>query len=164
MVTAFAQAAERRATIPDSERIPFVLVADEFQNFATESFASILAEARKFKLSLIMAHQFLGQLPEQLRQAVFGNVGTLMAFRVGAEDAPLLARELGLKNPEALSDLPNYEAWQRAGGPYNATRIQTAPPAPSFSRLAAVRTRTKHRYCRPLPQIDREIRDFLSAT
>ena len=95
LATAFAQAAEARAKIPESERIDFALYADEFQNFATDSFALILSEARKWRLSLVLAHQFLGQLPVGLRQAVLGNVGSLISFRIGAEDAETIARELG---------------------------------------------------------------------
>ena len=96
------------------------LYADEFQSFATESFALILSEARKYGLTLTIAHQYLEQVPEHLRAAVFGNVGTMMAFRIGAEDAPLVADELGLQNPEVLSDLANFDAWIRVGGPHNA--------------------------------------------
>jgi DNA helicase HerA-like ATPase len=163
LVTAFAQAAERRSIMPEHDRVPFLLVADEFQNFATESFADILSEARKFKLSLVLSHQFLGQLPDGLRQAVFGNVGTITAFRVGAEDAPLVAQELGLKNPDALSDLPNFEAWQRVGGPFNPALVATVPPAPSLGRLASVKRRTQSRYCRPQRTIERSITNFIRA-
>ena len=102
LTTAIAQAAEGRAAIPEENRRPFTLYADEFQNFATESFATILSEARKYRLSLVLAHQFLDQLPPTLRQAVLGNVGTLLSFRIGAEDAPFIADELGLPNPATL--------------------------------------------------------------
>jgi hypothetical protein len=111
IVSAFSQAAHARADIPPEERVPFTLYVDEFQNFATDSFASILSEARKYKLFLVLAHQFVKQVPELLRQAVFGNVGTMISFRLGAEDAPLIAKELDLHNPEILSDLPNFEAY-----------------------------------------------------
>jgi hypothetical protein len=164
LVTAFAQAAERRASLAPEDRVPFTLYVDEFQNFATDSFATILSEARKFKLSLVIAHQFLGQVPEPLRQAVFGNVGTMMSFRIGAEDAPLVADELGLKNPEVLSDLANFGAWVRVGGPYNAQLLTTAPPPPAAGRLPAVRQRTRSRYCRPRAKVEREIDLFLGTS
>ena len=164
LVSAFAQAAEQRTTIPEKDRVPFTLYVDEFQNFATESFATILSEARKFKLSLVIAHQFLGQLPEQLRQAVFGNVGTMMAFRVGAEDAPLIALELGLKNPEVLSDLDNFRAWLRVGGPFSPQIVDTQPGSPPLGRLPAVKRRTRARYCRPPHLVKREIESFLNAS
>jgi hypothetical protein len=164
LVTAFAQAAERRVTMSPEDRVPFTLYVDEFQNFATESFATILSEARKFKLSLVLAHQFLGQLREPLRQAVFGNVGTMMAFRIGAEDAPLVAGELGLKNPEVLSDLANFDAWIRVGGPHNAQLLTTAPATPGTGRLSAIKRRTRSRYCRPRLKVEREINDFIEAS
>ncbi|MFX7922541.1 hypothetical protein ABTK16_19545, partial [Acinetobacter baumannii] len=86
---------------------------DEFQNFATDSFGSILSESRKYRLSLTLAHQFLGQLPPSLHDAVLGNAGSILAFRVGADDAVELAPEIGLHSPSALTDLANYEAWAR---------------------------------------------------
>jgi hypothetical protein len=164
LVTSFAQAAERRASLAPEDRKPFTLYVDEFQNFATDSFATILSEARKFKLSLVIAHQFLGQVPEALRQAVFGNVGTMMAFRIGAEDAPLVADELGLQNPEVLSDLANFDAWIRVGGPHNAQLMSTLPCPPTAGRLTAVRRRTRSRYCRPRSQVEREIEYFLRTS
>ncbi len=147
LVSAFAQAAERRASIPTDQRVPFTLYVDEFQNFATDSFAHILSEARKYKLSLVLAHQFLGQVPELLRQAVFGNVGTMISFRVGAEDAPLIAKELDIRLPEVLSDLPNFEAYSRSS-PQNHFLIKTVPPCPPLGRLEGVKRHTRARYCR----------------
>ena len=82
-----------RVDIPQHERSDFTLIVDEFQSFATASFASILSEARKFNLSLIVAHQYVKQLDEAVADAVFGNVGTLITFRVGADDAELLEKE-----------------------------------------------------------------------
>jgi len=164
LVTAFAQAADRRAALAPADRVPFTLYVDEFQNFATESFATILSEARKFKLSLVIGHQFLGQVPDSLRQAVFGNVGTMMAFRIGAEDAPLVADELGLKNPEVLSDLGNFEAWMRVGGPHSAQLMHTLPSPPTAGRLPAVKRRTGSRYCRPRSQVERQIEEFITTS
>ena len=163
LVSGFYEAAQRRATIPENERVPFTIYVDEFQNFATESFADILSEARKFKLSLVLAHQFLGQLPDLLRQAVFGNVGVMTAFRVGAEDAPLIATELGLGNPTALTDLPNFRAWTRKGGPFNAEYLETEPPQPTADRLAAVKRFTKASYTRPKQLVEAEIDRFLKS-
>ena len=99
LITACAQAAEARRRMPEDERRDFTLYVDEFQNFATDSFASILSEARKWRLSLVAANQTISQLPDGLQHAVFGNAGTLIAFRVGALDAKRLAGELGLTNP-----------------------------------------------------------------
>ena len=163
LVSGFYEAAQRRATIPEDERVPFTLYVDEFQNFATDSFADILSEARKFKISLVLAHQFLGQLPDLLRQAVFGNVGVMTAFRVGAEDAPIIAAELGLGTPTALTDLANFRAWTRKGGPYDAEQIETEPPRSTANRLAAVKRFTKASYTRPKRLVETEIDRFLAS-
>ena len=94
IVTKLYLAAMSRVDQPDEEKRPdFFLYVDEFQNFATESFANILSEARKYRLSLILAHQYMAQLDETVRDAVIGNVGTMVAFRVGAEDAEFLEKE-----------------------------------------------------------------------
>ena len=93
MITKIQLAAMRRATIPEDERKDFYLYVDEFQNFATESFAVILSEARKYHLNLIMTHQYIAQVPEEVMSAVFGNCGTLVSFRVGAPDAASLKQE-----------------------------------------------------------------------
>ena len=96
IVTKLYLAAMSRVDILDeSKRSDFFLYVDEFQNFATESFANILSEARKYRLSLILAHQYMAQLAEEVRDAVIGNVGTMLAFRVGAEDAEFLEKEFG---------------------------------------------------------------------
>ena len=92
LVTKIQLAAMSRVDIPEPERRDFFLYVDEFQHFATESFANILSEARKFHLGLIMAHQYIKQMEEPVRDAVFGNVGTIISFRVGAEDAEFLEK------------------------------------------------------------------------
>ena len=83
----------QRVKIPSNERIPFYLYVDEFQNFVTGTFESILSESRKYKLGMYLTHQFTAQLPEELLEAVFGNVGTIAAFSVGAPDAKVLTQE-----------------------------------------------------------------------
>ncbi|MDF1498557.1 MAG: type IV secretion system DNA-binding domain-containing protein [Patescibacteria group bacterium] len=93
LITKIQLAAMGRSDIPEEERKDFYLYVDEFQNFATESFAGILSEARKYRLNLIIAHQYIGQLEEEVRDAIFGNVGTLISFRVGAADAEWLEKE-----------------------------------------------------------------------
>src|SRR3989338_39400 len=93
IITKLQLAAMSRANIPEHERKDFTLMVDEFQNFATASFASILSEARKYHLSLVVAHQYITQMEEEVRDAVFGNIGTLVTFRVGAEDAEFLEKE-----------------------------------------------------------------------
>ncbi len=93
MITKIQLAAMSRANIPEEERNDFYLYVDEFQNFATESFATILSEARKYRLNLTVAHQYIEQMSDEVREAVFGNVGSLVAFRVGAQDAEFLEKE-----------------------------------------------------------------------
>ncbi|MFN3301943.1 MAG: CxxC-x17-CxxC domain-containing protein, partial [Patescibacteria group bacterium] len=93
-------------------RRDFYLYVDEFQNFATESFVNILSEARKYHLNLILAHQYIQQLDEKVRAAVFGNVGTIICFRVGAEDAEILAKEFAPRFSETdLVNLDKYDIY-----------------------------------------------------
>lgn len=152
LITAFAQAAESRADRPEAERRDFTLYVDEFQSFANDAFATILSEARKYRLALVAANQFMGQLPELLRYAIIGNAGTIISFRVGAFDAPLLAREMNV--PEAmLIDQANHTARVKRlheGSPTEATYIQTLKPEPiSPGRFKAVLAHTRSRHARP---------------
>lgn len=93
IVTKIYQAAMSRADMREEDRKDFYFYVDEFQNFATDTFAEILSEARKYRLCMTIAHQYVGQLSENIRKTVFGNVGSMVSFRVGAEDAGLLAQE-----------------------------------------------------------------------
>ncbi len=93
LVSKIQMAAMRRARVSEEQRTDFYLYIDEFQNFTTDSIATILSEARKYKLNLIMAHQYMPQLKEEIRDAVLGNVGTICAFRIGAEDAENLEKQ-----------------------------------------------------------------------
>jgi hypothetical protein len=141
LITAFSQAAEARRHLPEHERRDFTLYVDEFQNFATDSFASILSEARKWRLSLVAANQQIAQLPVELQHAVFGNAGTLVVFRVGALDAERLAPELGLPSPSTLTETGNRHAWlklMRDGTPMQPRPIQTIDYPPPGDRLERV--------------------------
>ena len=93
IIAGLEEAALGRSDMAESERRDFYLYIDEFQTFVTLSLAGILQGARKYRLNLVTAHQYLGQLEDEVRAAIFGNVGTLISFRVGAEDAEYLARE-----------------------------------------------------------------------
>jgi len=111
LTTQFQLAAMARSNRPEAERRDFYLFIDEFQNFSTDAFASILAEARKYRSCLVLSHQYIDQLPLPIRQAVFGNVGTLISFRVGYTDAETLEKEFGNTFPAtAIADLNRYEA------------------------------------------------------
>ena len=104
-------AALSRVDISEEERKDFYLYMDEFQNFSTDSIATILSEARKYKLCLIMGHQFIGQLPEEISKAVFGNVGSMVAFRVGAEDADFLVKQFEpVFDANSLINIDNFNA------------------------------------------------------
>ncbi len=105
IITKIQLAAMHRVNIPEPERRDFYMYVDEFQNFATSSFIKILSEARKYRLDLILANQYIGQIEEHVRSAIFGNAGTMLSFIIGAEDAPILAREFGerFKDVDLLS-------------------------------------------------------------
>jgi hypothetical protein len=109
--TQFQLGAMARANRPESERRDFYLFIDEFQNFSTDAFSSILAEARKYRLCLTLSHQYIDQLSLPIRQAVFGNVGTLIAFRIGNADAEVMEKEFGNTFTSSnLADLARFEA------------------------------------------------------
>ena len=112
LVTALGLAAFSRAEAPSVERRPFHLYVDEFQNFTTLSFANMLSELRKYGVGLILAHQYLHQLEPDVRHAVIGNAGTLVSFRLGAEDAVLISHELAPHfSGEDLLLLPNHHIY-----------------------------------------------------
>ncbi len=132
LVTQFQLGEMARASRPEDERRDFYLFIDEFQNFSTEAFASILAEARKYRLCLVLSHQYIDQLSVPVRQAVFGNVGTLISFRLGFADAEVMEKEFGKAFPaRALSDLDRYEAVVKLladGTNSEPFRAKTLPP------------------------------------
>ena len=167
LTTAFSQAALSRADVDPSRRPAFHLYADEFQSFATESFALILSEARKYGLTLTVAHQYLEQLPENLRASVFGNIGSIMALRAGAQDAPLLAEQIGLGGSNAILDLANGQAWARLlrdGVPTSPLRLDLyeAPFAHRRSAHRLIET-SRMRFGRPRADVERRIAKFLNG-
>ena len=107
----FSSAAFSRANLPGAQRRPFHVAVDEFHNFTSQSFADMLPECRKYALSLTLSNQHLLQLDPLVMEAVFGNVGSILAFRLGAMDAPAFCRQLGELEPENLIRLPNYHLW-----------------------------------------------------
>ena len=132
LITRIQLAAMERVDIVEKERSDFFLYVDEFQNFATESFAGILSEARKYRLDLIMAHQYMEQLDETVLAAVIGNVGTTVTFRVGSSDAEILAKEfIPTFVEEDLVNLPKFHIYLKlmidgvASRPFSAL---TLPP------------------------------------
>lgn len=112
MITKIQLAAMARVDIPEEERKDFYLYVDEFQNFATESFANILSEARKYRLNLILANQYITQLDEKVRDAIFGNAGTIISFRIGAMDAEFMEKEFApIFTMNDLVNLPKYNIY-----------------------------------------------------
>jgi hypothetical protein len=169
-VMKFQAAAMSRANIPESERRDFALYVDEFQNFSTDSFATILSEARKYHLSLIVANQFTTQLTEEIRDAVFGNTGTIVAFRVGQdEDAEALAKRMRPAfDPTDMLRMPNYNAGVRmlvSGVPTQPFSMATLPPLgdPNYKLADALKQLSAAKYGRPKAQVEKEIFDRLAT-
>jgi CxxC-x17-CxxC domain-containing protein len=171
LITKMQLAAMERVRIPEDERIDFYLYVDEFQNFATDSFANVLSEARKYRLNLIVAHQYVGQLvtdvSTKVRDAIFGNVGTMIVFRVGAADAEFLEPEF---TPEFtiqdIVNLPNYFIYLRlmvdgqGSRPFSA---RTLAPFKIRERTVSVDDVIQHsrkRYARPRAIVEEEIRSW----
>jgi hypothetical protein len=158
LVTKFQIDAMSRADIPEEERKDFYLYVDEFQNFATESFATILSEARKYRLNLTMANQYVAQLligdsNTKLRDAVFGNVGTLMSFQVGSDDAEVLSLQFEeVVTPKDILSLPKYHAYIRlmVNGMTNLPFSVSTLPPPAFEqdagRVEVIRNLSRERY------------------
>lgn len=153
LVPRILMAAMSRADIPEEQRRPFYLYVDEFQNFATPDFATILSEARKYKLDLIVANQFIGQMEEEVKNAIFGNVGTIMTFRTGVSDANYLQHEFSPTFNEA--DLLNVEKYNV----YIKTTVSNEP-VPPFSMdvtkdLAAERALYNPKLAEAIKQLSR---------
>lgn len=131
LVTTAGLAAYSRANVPEAERRPFFLYVDEFQNFTTLSVANMLAELRKYGVGAVLAHQYLHQLEPEVRHAVIGNAGTLVSFRLGAEDAAFIAREFAERfEPLDLLKLPNHDIYLKLmidgepSVPFSATTVR----------------------------------------
>jgi hypothetical protein len=155
-------AALSRVDMPESERKDFFLYIDEFQNFTTDSIAQILSEARKYRLSLIIAHQFIAQLKEEISKAVFGNVGSLCAFRVGAEDAEFLQKQFEPTfDANDLMNVDNRNAFvklliaSQVAPPFN---LKTYPPSKGNPKIAeAIKELSKLKYGRNRDIVNEEI-------
>lgn len=151
LISALQLAALSRVDLPEENRKDFFVYIDEFQTFATESFLGILAEARKFRVNLILAHQYLAQIPESIRQAIFGNVGTWIVFRIGPQDAEVLIKEFEDLTIEDFTGLPNFHAYIKllvngyVTGPFLATTYpRPALPEVSYQEEVIQFTRMKY--------------------
>lgn len=167
MVTKIQLAAMSRQDIPNIEdRRPFYLYVDEFQNFATDSFATILSEARKYGLNLTVANQYISQMSETVRDAVFGNVGTMLSFRVSADDAPILSKQFE-PNFEALDLLQmhnrNFVINMVINGektPAFSARTLNLPTAQT-DNTASIIENTRRNYSRPRAEVEAEISNLV---
>jgi hypothetical protein len=167
LTTQFQLAAMERANRPEDERRDFYLFIDEFQNFSTDAFASILAEARKYRLCLTLSHQYIDQLSLPVRQAVFGNVGTLIAFRVGHTDAEILEKEFGNTfTISSLADLGRYEAVAKLledGTNQEPFRAKMLPPlGDRVGRRNKLITLSRQRFSRTRVVIEGKLRRWVS--
>lgn len=160
----FQAAAMSRANIPEEERQDFCLYVDEFQNFSTDSFATILSEARKYRLNLIVANQFTTQLTDEIRDAVFGNVGSLVSFRVGADaDADALSKKFQpVFDREDILRLPNYNTVTQiliGGVPTQPFSMATMPPlgTPNLKLGKAIKDLSAAKYGRPKNIVEKEV-------
>lgn len=162
LITEIYLAALWRARVPESERRPFYLYVDEFHSFLTLTFADILSEARKYGLNLVLAHQYIHQLHENVRDAIFGNVGTMISFRVGIDDAIYLAKEFRPTFDELdLINLPNHNIYLKlmidgvTSQPFSATTLPL--PALIISNAQDIIQESRTKYCRSRHDIERVI-------
>lgn len=168
LITKLQLAAMDRAQIAEAERRDFYLYVDEFQNFATESFATILSEARKYRLNLIIAHQYITQMEEVVRDAVFGNVGTIISFRVGSFDAEYLEKEfMPYFTQTDLVNLDKYNAYIKLmikGATSAPFSMQTIPPnVETYGTREKVLKVSRERYGKPRAEIEQKIAKWSEA-
>jgi hypothetical protein len=161
------RAALSRDDIKEKERRPFDCIVDEFQSFITTDIATVLSEARKYRLYLTIANQFLEQIPDNVRPAIFGNAGTYIAFRPGADDAVVLNQQFQGKGPAQFLNLPNFKAWVRPlrdGVPDGPIQIETHPPVPPLhDRAEGLLDNSRMRFGMPREKIEKTIRRLFEA-
>jgi len=168
-VMKFQAAAMGRADIPEDQRQDFSLYVDEFQNFATDSFATILSEARKYRLNLVLANQFMTQLTDTIRESILGNIGTVISGRLGITDAEILQKKfMPTFDAEDLTKLPNYQTIASVminGVPSAAFSMSLVPPmGKSSDQLRdALKKLSATKYGRPRAQVEKEIFARLGA-
>ncbi len=156
------KAALSRVDIPQEQRRDFYLFIDEFQNFTTDSIAVILSEARKYRLNLTIAHQFIAQLPEKIREAVFGNVGSIVSFRVGAADAEFLVKQFEpVFKDQDLINIDNFNAYVKflvqgeTAKPFNIKTLLSERGDPD--QAAKLKELSRVKYGRPREEVEMEI-------
>lgn len=165
MITKIQLAAMERVDIPEEERNDFYLYVDEFQNFATESFTNILSEARKYRLNLILANQYITQFEETVRDAIFGNAGTIISFRVGAMDAEFLEKEFEpIFMMNDLVNLPKYHIYLKlmidgvSGDAFSATTLPPVDLSNTIANEQKVINISRERYASTKDEVEDKIR------
>jgi len=168
LIAKIQMSAMSRVDMPEDQRKDFYLYVDEFQNFATDSFSSILSEARKFRLCLTVGNQFIGQLTDDIKEAVFGNVGSLMCFRIGNDDAEYMAHQFEpVFNEQDLINLENYNSVTKILANSTPTRPFSMqgynyPPGASKEIGDAIIQLSRLKYGRPRDIVDIEIQERMS--
>lgn len=171
IITKIQLAAMERVRIPEENRKDFYLYVDEFQNFVTDAFAGILSEARKYRLNLTVAHQYTAQLvvdkSSAVRDAVFGNVGTMIVFRVGSDDAEFLESEFDPEfTPQDIVNLPNYKVYMKlmidgvTSRPFSARTLPPMVKGGDKKVEEEVIRSSRALYCRPREIVEKEINDW----
>ena len=169
-VMKFQQAAMSRQDIPEDQRQDFCLYVDEFQNFATDSFESILSEARKYRLNLIVANQFMTQLTEKIREALLGNVGTIVCGRIGVTDAELMVKAFSpVFTAEDLTKTPNFAAVTKVmmfDMPSAPFTINLPPPMgdPDDELMRSLKAYSATKFAKTRAEVEKEIQDRWNAT
>lgn len=165
LVAKLQAAAMSRADVPENQRRDFYLYVDEFQNFATENFAQILSEARKYHLCLNITNQYVAQLEEKIRDAVFGNVGTLISYRIGAQDAEFVEKEFSpVFTAEDLLNVDKFHAYIKllidgvASKPFSMHVLQTQiPENPQIGE--AIRQLSRYKFGKDKAQVEYQIQE-----
>jgi hypothetical protein len=168
IVGKFLMAALSRVDVEQSQRRDFYLYIDEFQNFTTDSIATILSEARKYRLNLTIAHQFIAQLNEKIRDAVFGNVGSMIVFRVGAQDAEFLVKQFEPVFSESdLMNIDNFHAYAKilinnqTSRPFNIRTIKY--PTPNFELSNLIKELSIQKFGKSREEVEMEILERLRS-
>ena len=169
-VMKFQQAAMSRQDMPEDQRQDFCLYVDEFQNFATESFESILSEARKYRLNLIVANQFMTQLTEKIREALLGNVGSIICGRIGVTDADLMVKAFTPTfTAEDLTKTPNFSAvakvmmYDMPSAPFTM-KLPAPMGEPNEELMKTLKVYSATKYGKTRAEVEKEIQERWSAT
>ncbi|MEX2052686.1 MAG: type IV secretion system DNA-binding domain-containing protein [Candidatus Paceibacterota bacterium] len=163
IVSKLLMASLARVDMPEDQRKDFYLYMDEFQNFTTESISTILSEARKYRLDLVVAHQFIRQLKDDIRDAVFGNVGSMIAFRVGADDAEFLKNQFEPSfSAQDLMNIDNFNAHAKllinnqTSRPFNIRTIKEQDGSPQM--VSFLKETSRNKFGRPRAEVEAEIK------